>query len=109
MWCENLTLEQWEEKYENSVEFEYLHGFCHEFVISNYQENDKCIAILEYRDNLLCLIHSCLKRDDKFVDVRGETTEFNDVLDVFDYCEYFVNTYNSLTEFKQLLKEHKIK
>ena len=30
VWCENLTQEDWEEKYDGMQEMSYLHGFCHE-------------------------------------------------------------------------------
>lgn len=108
MWCENLGLEKWEEKYEDTEKYSYLHGFCHEFVKMKYQKNDKCIAILEYRNDSLCLMHSCLKRNNSFIDIRGQTTNFQDIIDAFDYGEYFVKEYESLNAFKKLLKQLKI-
>ena len=109
MWCENIGFEKWEEKYE-TVENMYslLHGYCHEFVKNHYKENDKCVAILEYRNQTLCLMHCFLKRNNMYIDVRGETTSFYDILDGFDYGEYQVKEYNNLTEFENLLKILKI-
>ena len=106
MWCEGLDLEEWEMKHEYD-EVNYLHGCCDDWVNENYKENDKCIAITEYREevNKICLMHSCLIRDGKYVDVRGETTSFDDVIDGFDYGEFTVETYENIDKFNERMRE----
>lgn len=84
----------------------YLHGKCHEWAIGHYQEGDKCVAILEEREgaNTMCLMHSCLLRNGNYVDVRGETDDFDDVIEAFDYGEFEVVELNTLDAFNDLLK-----
>lgn len=108
MWCEGLNFEEWEEKHDYDEEImQYLHGKCNEWVNEHYQNGDKCIVILEEREDIdtMCLMHSCLLRNGNFVDVRGETEDFNDVIEAFDYGYFEVMEYNTLKEFNDLMKK----
>ena len=106
MWCEGLDQEEWEELHEND-EKDYLHGYCDDWVNENYQKGDICIAITEYDYEVecICLMHSCLFRNGMYLDVRGETDDFEDVLDGFDYGEHFVEEYPSLKDFNKRMKK----
>lgn len=105
MWCDGLSQEEWEEKH--STEPDYLHGYCESWVIDHYQLGDKCVAITEVREwgGPRCLMHSCLLRNDVFVDVRGETMDFQNILDGFDYGEYNVEVYDTLKRFKNRMRK----
>jgi hypothetical protein len=104
-WCEGLSSDEWEEKYDSTEKMRFLHGRCDQWLNSNFQEGDKCIAITEYRNELdgLGLLHCCLLRNGKYKDVRGETENFQDVLDTFDYGEYNIETYDCLKDFNNRL------
>ncbi len=51
-WCEGLSSDEWEEKYDSTEKMRFLHGRCDQWLNSNFQEGDKCIAITEYRNEL---------------------------------------------------------
>lgn len=104
-WCEGLSSDEWEEKYDSTEKMRFLHGRCDQWLNSYFQEGDKCIAITEYRNELdgLGLLHCCLLRNGKYKDVRGETENFQDVLDTFDYGEYNIETYDCLKDFNNRL------
>lgn len=53
-------------------------------------------------------MHCCLKRNNQFIDVRGETSDFNNIIDEFDYGEFIVKEFATLTEFEQLLNKLEI-
>lgn len=110
MWCNGLSLEEWEELHEND-EIDYLHGYCDDWVNENYKSGDKCIAITEFREEIdkVCLMHSCLFRDGKYVDVRGETKDFNDVIEAFDYGYFEVEEYDSLEDFNERMKKLEVR
>jgi hypothetical protein len=106
MWLEGLTLKQWEDKYDHTEEIEYFHYCYHEWVAENFKPGDKCIAIIEYKSGLgECLMYSCLLRDGKYLDVRGDTENFDDVIDGLDYDEFNVETYDTLEKFKARMRE----
>lgn len=106
MWCEGLTQEEWDEKYDDAMETEYLHGLCHEWLNAHYQDGDECLAIMEIRDgNRLCLMHCCLKRGCEYIDVRGNTDDFYAVIDAFDYGHFDVEIYDSLEEFNNRMRQ----
>lgn len=106
MWCNGLTLENWEEISDEKT-IGYLHGHCDDWVNENYVKGDKCVAITEYRDEIetICLMHSCLLRNNQYIDVRGETENFDDIIDAFDYGEFDVEVYETLDSFNERLKE----
>lgn len=85
----------------------YLHGYCDDWVNENYQSGDRCVAILEEREDIdtMCLMHSCLLRNGNYVDVRGETEDFSDIIEAFDYGDFEVFEFDTLEEFNILMKE----
>lgn len=106
MWCDGLDQEEWEVLHEND-EKDCLHGYCDDWVNENYQDGDICIVITEYDNDIkhTCLMHSCLFRNGMYVDVRGETDDFDDILEGFDYGEFDVEEYNSLKSFNKRMKK----
>lgn len=104
-WCEELSSDEWEEKYDASEKMTFLHGKCNEWVNANFQEGDQCIAIIEYREEIgsFGLLHCCLLRNRKYKDVRGETGNFQNILDTFDYGEYHIEIYDCLKDFNSRL------
>jgi hypothetical protein len=106
MWCEGLDFEDWEEKYDYDEKvMGYLHGNCEKWVIENYQEGDIPVAVLEDRESGVGLMHSFLKRNGMFLDIRGETEDFGDVLEAFDYGEYRVVEYPNLQAFAKEMND----
>ena len=110
MWCENLSFEDWEEKYDcNEKIMTYLHGKCDLWVLENYHCDDIPIILCHYDEDMgkLSLIHCFIKRDDFFVDIRGKTLDINNVLMGFeDFCG-FNDTYiecTSLEDFKSHIR-----
>ena len=106
MWCDGLTLEEWEEEHENDS-VDYLHGHCDEWVLNNYQKGDVPVIWNEYDDEIeeVVLIHCFLIRDGKYLDVRGSTERFRQVEDGFDYRTYNGRYYcKSLDEFKIMIR-----
>ena len=83
-----------------------LHGDCPEFVKENYQEGDKIICVLEWDENVSreCLMHSFLNREKQFIDVRGTTRNFDDVMDAFDFGEYREIELTNLNDFVEFLE-----
>ena len=83
----------------------YLHGFCNKWVANNYQDGDEILVIIALDEcyEFHHLIHCCLIRDGMFVDVRGATDNFDNVLEDFedDYFEDYMSDYvcNTLDEF----------
>lgn len=107
-WCEGLSFEEWEDKYDYNEEvMSYLHGKCHEWARVNSSKRDLFVVITEYREEMgcLCVMHCCLFRNSHYVDVRGATVSFADVLEAFDYGEYDVEVYHTLGEFNTRLKD----
>lgn len=104
-WCDGLDLEDWEKEHEDEVI--YLHGCCDDWVNEHYQPGDKCIALTEYSSDIkrTCLMHSLLLRDGKYIDVRGETDDFDDVLDGFDYGEFNYEVYDDLKAFNRRMRK----
>ena len=108
MWCEGLDFEEWCEKHDYDEEtMNYLHGNCDKWVNEQYQNGDKCVAILEEREDIemMCLMHSCLLRNGNYVDVRGKTEDFYNIIEAFNYGEFQVMEYDTLEEFNDLMKE----
>lgn len=99
MWCDGLSLEEWENNHEDDGNIEYLHGICHEWVIENAMRHDKYVLITETRENKICIMHCCILRNGKYVDVRGETSSFNDIIDAFDYGEFDVLVFDTIYDF----------
>jgi hypothetical protein len=107
LWCEGLSFDDWSDKYDEDEEVnKYLYGYCHQWVINHYQEGDKCVALLESREgfNTMCLMHACLIRDGKYLDIRGATSHLYDILEAFDWGDYEVVECDDLDSFKDILK-----
>ena len=108
MWCDGLDYEDWCEKHDYDEEtMNYLHGYCDDWVNENYKKGDKCVAITEWRDeeDCLCLMHSCLLRNGMYVDVRGETNDFDQIIEAFDWGEFDEEIYDDLDSFNERMVE----
>ena len=105
MWCDGLSLEEWERKHEDDEI--YLHGLCHEWVLENALHYDKFVILTEHRDETenIGLLHCYIIRNDKYVDVRGETENINDILDGFDYGEFNTLIFTSIDDFVSKCEE----
>ena len=100
MWCEDLGIDDWYDKYEyNNEVMGYLRGNCEQWVINNYQDGDKCVAILKN----LNLVHCCILRDEQYWDIRGNTYDFENVTNGLEYGEFEI--FDTLEEFKVLLED----
>jgi hypothetical protein len=86
MWCDELDLEEWEEKQDNE-KINYLHGYCDEWVLENYQEGDIPVIWNEFNEEIgkVTLIHCYIIRNGKYLDIRGKTDNIEDVKEGFDY------------------------
>lgn len=106
MWCDGLELEEWEEKYDD--ESIYLHGKCDEWVLENYQEGDIPVIWNEYDEDMgkVVLIHCYIIRNGKYVDIRGETDDIEDMEEGFDYG-YDTGKYlcENLEEYKRMIRK----
>jgi hypothetical protein len=88
IWCDGLSLEDWEERAELNGDDAYLHGNCEEWVLDHYQHGDIPVIWNHFDESVgkVCLIHCFIKRENKYVDVRGETDDIEDIEEGFDYC-----------------------
>ena len=51
IWCENLSFEDWKNKYENDSEkMKKLYDESHLWVRQNYQKGDECFVIIKYNE-----------------------------------------------------------
>lgn len=66
---------------------EYLHGFCHQWVLDNFRPGDKIFVMTDYDYDIddYALVHCGLIRNGKYLDVRGVMNSEQEVLDEFDY------------------------
>lgn len=76
-----------EEQLEKQNLDKYLHGHCDEWVLEHFRDGDVAIIWNEYNEYIgeTVLIHCYIKRDNLFVDVRGETLDETLITDGFDY------------------------
>ena len=106
-WCQGLKLEEWEEKHEND-KVKYLHGYCDKWVLKNYQDGDIPVIWNEFNEELgkVCLIHCYIIRNGKYIDVRGETENIEDIKEGFDYWPDN-NDYQckNLKEYKNMIRK----
>ena len=106
MWCEGLDPVEWEEKHAYD-EVDYLHGHCDEWVLENYQEGDIPVIWNEYNEDMgkVVLIHCYIIRNGKYLDIRGETDDIEDIEDGFDYG-YDNGKYQcaDLEEYKRMIR-----
>ena len=87
-----------------------LHGCCDEWVLEHFKDGDIAIIWNTFNDDLnkVCLVHCYIRRDNKFVDVRGSTSNEADIEEGFEdfvwddsgrlYCK-------SLEEFKSAIRK----
>lgn len=107
MWCNGLDLEDWENLQERRV-IDYLHGCCDEWVLENYQNGDIPVIWNEFNDQLgkVCLIHCYIIRNGKYIDVRGETENIEDMKEGFDYwCDNDFYHCKDLEEYKRMIRK----
>jgi len=106
MWCDGLPPEEWEDLHEDD-EKNYLHGYCDEWVLQNYKDGDIAVIWNNFNEEMkkVTLIHCYIIRNGKYLDVRGETDDIEDIKDGFDYYpdndEYHCN---NLEEYKQMIR-----
>jgi hypothetical protein len=108
MWCDNLSQEEWDEKYDSTDEESFLHGECNIWLNQHYEKGDKCVALTEQRECGTSLMHCCLLRNGEYIDVRGNTDNIDDVIDAFDYGWYNIETYETLDDFNERMRELKV-
>lgn len=85
-WCEGKSFEEWEEKYESSPKYIYLHGKCHEFALNYSEPTDKFCVWTCYSDELerVTLLHCFIIRENYFIDIRGVTDNKQAVYEGFE-------------------------
>lgn len=104
MWCKGMSYEDWEDTVSEET-LTYLHGKCNEWAIQNYQNGDSFLVIYGLNEyfEVAFLIHCCLIRNGMYVDVRGETDDYDTVLESFDdeiIDDYTMDCeYETLTDF----------
>lgn len=89
---------------------DYLHGYCHQWVLDNYKNGDKIFIITDYDYDIEseALVHCGIYRHNKYIDVRGEFDNIEDILDEFDYGENMESNIINFKEFKKYLKENNL-
>jgi hypothetical protein len=97
------------EDYNDDYE-EFLHGNCHQWVIDNFRHGDIIVVIQEYDWEIdeTCLAHACLKRNGRYLDVRGFMDTMDEVLEEFDCDDSDVLYYDKLEDFILYLKDKDI-
>ena len=97
------------EDYNDDYE-EFLHGNCHQWVIDNFRHGDIIVVIQEYDWEIdeTCLAHACLKRNGRYLDVRGFMDTIDEVLEEFDCDDSDVLYYDKLEDFILYLKDKDI-
>lgn len=112
MWCNGLSLEDWQERVATEDDYMCLHGFCNQWVVDNYQDGDVVLVItaLDEDQDFDHLVHCCLIRNGLYLDVRGATPNFESVVEGFDdydcYEDYSeVYTFDTLDDFLLDMKD----
>lgn len=87
-----------------------LHGNCHKFVLDNYKQGDIIVVTVDYDYDIgkNCLMHSFILRGELYFDVRGFTSDLNNIFEAFDCGEYIDYLLTDLDKFKDLLTSLKI-
>ena len=88
------------EDYNDEYE-EFLHGNCHQWVIDNFRYGDIIVVIQEWDWEIgeTCLAHALLKRNGRYLDVRGFMDTMDEVLEEFDCDDSDVLYYDTLEDF----------
>jgi hypothetical protein len=94
------------EDYNDDYE-EFLHGNCHQWVIDNFCHGDVIVVIQEYDWEIdeTCLAHALLKRNGRYLDVRGFMDTMDEVLEEFDCDDSDVLYYDKLEDFILYLED----
>ena len=84
---------------------DYLHGYCHIWVINNFKKGDLILVFQEedYEIDEVCMAHALLYRNGKYVDVRGEMDDVDEVLEEFACSDDDVLKFKTVKEFKKYL------
>ena len=109
MWRNGLTQDEWESSvsYEN---FCLFHSFPDDWIAKNFKDGDKVMLIFTGDDDTGedAFLHCCLMRDGKYMDVRGETDDLEEVLDGLEHniCNYVgVQECTDVNEFQRELEK----
>lgn len=108
MWLDGLEYEDWERKHEHDGLLWAVHGGCDEWALNNYKEGDTLVVWNQYNYDLekVELIHCYIIRNDLYVDARGETDDFDELIDEFDYdIDNGHYKCKDINEFKKMIKE----
>lgn len=94
------------EDYNDEYE-EFLHGNCHQWVIDNFRHGDIIVVIQEWDWEIgeTCLAHALLKRNGRYLDVRGFMNTMDEVLEEFDCDDSDVLYYDKLEDFILYLED----
>lgn len=87
-------------------EDEYLHGRCDDWVRENFQKGDTIVLIEEYDYDIdaYCIGHALLKRNGRYLDVRGYMDDMEEVLEPFDFTDDDVLEFKSLAKFNKYVQ-----
>lgn len=88
-------------------ELSYLHGQCDEYAINHFQTGDKIIALVEYDYDIEqpALLHAFLLHNNEYLDIRGNTSNINEILEDFDYGNFQEFIFDNIEDFKNFLDD----
>lgn len=94
---------------EKSVD-DYMHGFCHEWVLLNYKTGDEIFVITDYDYDIedYAMTHCGLYRNKKYIDANGKHNDLEEVMVEFDYGDEMTVDYLTVEEFIDYLKDMRI-
>ena len=97
------------EDYSDEYE-DFLHGNCQQWVIDNFRQGDIIVVIQEWDWEIdeTCLAHALLKRNGRYLDVRGFMDTMDEVLEEFDCDDSDVLYYDKLDDFISYLDDMEI-
>lgn len=101
VWCDNLSQDEWNEKYDGTSKMDYLHGLCHEYALKKGTKDDYYIVWTRWLDEIEaeCLLHCFIgTKDGKYKDVRGTTIHRQKVYEGFE-------DWDILSEYQFAIKE----
>lgn len=88
-------------------DIDYLHGDCQQWVIDNFCKGDIIVVIQEFDWEIeeTCMAHSLLKRDRRYLDVRGYMDTMDEVLEEFDCDDSDVLEFDNILKFEEYLDD----
>lgn len=88
-------------------DIDYLHGDCQQWVIDNFRKGDIIVVIQEFDWEIeeTCMAHSLLKRDGRYLDVRGYMDTMDEVLEEFDCDDSDVLEFDNILKFEEYLDD----